>query len=41
MNVIEIEDLTYTYPGALAPVLDHVTLEIEKGDFLAITGNNG
>ncbi len=41
MNVIEIKDLTYTYPGASGPTLDHMDLAVEKGDFLAIIGNNG
>lgn len=41
MNIIEIENLTYTYPGAETPILDHVNLQVEKGDFLAIVGNNG
>ena len=41
MNIIEIEDLTYTYPGAETPILDYVNLQVEKGDFLAIVGNNG
>ena len=41
MNVIEIRDLTYTYPGASRPTLDHLNLNVEKGDFLAIIGNNG
>ena len=41
MNVIEIRDLTYTYPGASSPTLDHLNLNVEKGDFLAIIGNNG
>ncbi len=40
-TIIKIEDLTYTYPGAAQPTLNHVHLEIEKGDFLAIVGNNG
>ena len=41
MNSIEIKNLTYSYPGAQAPTLKDVNLEIEKGDFLAIVGNNG
>ena len=41
MNSIEIKNLTYSYPGAQAPTLKDVKLEIEKGDFLAIVGNNG
>ena len=40
-KIIRIEDLTYTYPGAQQPTLSHVSLEIEKGDFLAVVGNNG
>ena len=41
MNVLEIRDLTFTYPGAVTPTLNHVDLNIEKGDFIAIVGNNG
>lgn len=41
MNVLEIKGLTFTYPGAVAPTLNHVDLNIEKGDFIAIVGNNG
>lgn len=41
MNVIETEHLTYSYPGAVQPVLKDITVSIEKGDFLAIVGNNG
>ncbi len=41
MNVIEIDHLTYSYPGAEQPTLKDVTLNIEKGDFLAVVGNNG
>ena len=41
MSMIEIRDLTYTYPGAEVPTLRGVDLEIERGDFLAIVGNNG
>ena len=41
MNILEIKDLTFTYPGANLPTLNHVELKIEKGDFIAIVGNNG
>ncbi|MCI5650089.1 MAG: ABC transporter ATP-binding protein [Fusicatenibacter sp.] len=41
MNVIEIDHLTYCYPGAQQPTLKDITVKIEKGDFLAIVGNNG
>lgn len=41
MNIIEIRDLTFAYPGAEKNTLNNVNLEIEKGDFVAIVGNNG
>ena len=41
MNAIEIRQLTYTYPGAERPILNGIDLDVEKGDFLAIVGNNG
>lgn len=41
MNAVEIQGLTYTYPGAAQPTLKDVNLQIEKGDFLAVVGNNG
>lgn len=39
--MIEIRDLSFTYPGADNPTLKHVDLKIKKGDFAAIIGNNG
>lgn len=41
MNVIEIDHLTYSYPGAEQPTLKGITVKIKKGDFLAIVGKNG
>ncbi len=41
MNAIEINGLTYSYPGSSQPTLNGISLKIEKGDFLAIVGNNG
>lgn len=41
MTAIQIRDLCFTYPGADRATLNHINLEIEKGDFLAIVGNNG
>lgn len=40
-NVIELRNLTYSYPGAQAPTLKNISVDIEQGDFLAIVGNNG
>ena len=41
MNAVEIDGLTYTYPGAAQPTLRNISLQIEQGDFLAVVGNNG
>lgn len=41
MNIVDIRDLTFTYPGADRPTLHDVQLQIKKGDFIAIVGNNG
>ncbi len=41
MNAVEINGLTYTYPGVSQPTLNDITLQIQKGDFLAVVGNNG
>ncbi len=40
-HVIEINHLSFTYPGAKQPTLKNIHLTIEKGDFVAIIGNNG
>ncbi len=39
--IIDIQDITFTYPGAKRPSLANVSLKIEKGDFHAICGDNG
>lgn len=41
MNAVEIDSLTYTYPGAPQPTLRDISIQIPKGDFLAVVGNNG
>ena len=41
MRAVEIDGLTYTYPGASQPTLRNITLQIPQGDFLAVVGNNG
>ena len=38
---IEVEDLCFTYPGRDAPVLDGVSLEIGRGEVVALVGENG
>lgn len=39
--LIELENVTFTYPGVEVPVLTDVTLSINEGDFTAIIGGNG
>jgi energy-coupling factor transport system ATP-binding protein len=39
--MIQIKNLTFTYPGAKTPTLTNLNLTIQKGDFVAITGSNG
>lgn len=39
--MIHIKHLTFTYPGADSPNLKNINLQVEKGDFLAVIGNNG
>lgn len=42
--IIETKNLTYRYPGLAdenAPTLDHISLQIEQGEFVALIGANG
>jgi len=41
MAVIEITDLTYTYPGSTKQSISGVSIKIEKGEFTLITGPSG
>lgn len=41
MAVIEVDSLTYTYPGASCPALKDVTFQVETGQLLAVIGANG
>ena len=38
MSVLEIERLTYRYPGAAAPALSDVSLTVEPGEFCLLAG---
>jgi zinc transport system ATP-binding protein len=40
MPVVELQDVDFAYPGG-PPVLRHVTLRVEPGEFLAVAGPNG
>lgn len=39
--IVSIDNVTFTYPGAEAPVLNGVSLQIKRGDFVAVIGGNG
>lgn len=39
--IIAIKDVTFTYPGENKPVLNNVSLAVERGSFVAILGSNG
>ena len=39
--VIQIENLTFSYPNAPAPALDGISLDILPGSFTAVLGSNG
>jgi ATP-binding cassette subfamily B protein len=40
-RVIELDDVTYTYPGTSRPALDGVRLTIRRGEVVALVGENG
>ena len=40
MAYIELKDVSFTYPGGFLAV-DHLNLTIEKGENIAIVGQNG
>ena len=41
MALIQLRDLTFTYPGGTAPALDHITLDVHEGEFLTLCGPSG
>lgn len=41
MAIINVENLSYTYPMTDKPALNNLSLQVEKGEFLAVIGPNG
>lgn len=41
MSLIEVNNVTFQYPGADRPSLTNASLRVEEGDFLAVMGGNG
>ena len=41
MSLIEVTGFSYTYPGETDPVLKDITLTIEQGRFVVVTGPSG
>jgi energy-coupling factor transport system ATP-binding protein len=41
MSFISVDNLRYRYPNQIDLALDHVSFEIEKGEFIGIIGKNG
>jgi energy-coupling factor transporter ATP-binding protein EcfA2 len=40
-KLIEVRNLSFAYEGSEAPVLDRVSFEVGRGDFVAVVGPNG
>jgi energy-coupling factor transport system ATP-binding protein len=41
VSVLELDHVTYTYPGASVPALEGVTLQIEAGELVVLAGASG
>ena len=39
--IVQLKDVSFTYPGAESPVLHNIDLTINPGEFTAIVGGNG
>ena len=38
---IEVKNISYTYPGSTVTAVENVSMKIEKGERVAIIGQNG
>ena len=41
MALLDIKDLSFTYPGRDKPALDHISFSVEEGDFVVLCGESG
>jgi len=41
MTLVSISELSYRYPGVIAPALDVVSLEVSAGEFVLVAGASG
>lgn len=41
MAIVNLQDVTYSYPLTETPALQNVTLQVNEGEFLAVIGPNG
>ena len=41
MSWVKVSDFSYTYPGENTPVIRDLHFEINRGDFVVITGKSG
>ena len=41
MAILDVKNLSFSYPGSKKSVLESVSLHVEKGEFISILGENG
>ena len=39
--IVSVKDVSFTYEEATEPALTGVSLEVQRGEFLAVLGHNG